>query len=121
MPVAWAIEGDGGFAMFMAVSAVAAAGGAACSVHVGGRPFHEKPLKFYLFSLLLYVTAANCRAAVPHGSLALVGLCACAVGGGRRSLAGARLSGGGGRRRAAAGGGGRRRAAAGGGAGPPNP
>jgi hypothetical protein len=31
MPVARAIEGDGGFAMFMAVSAVAAAGGAACT------------------------------------------------------------------------------------------
>jgi hypothetical protein len=28
MLVAWAIEGDGGFVMFMAVSAVAAAGGA---------------------------------------------------------------------------------------------
>jgi hypothetical protein len=36
MPVARAIEGDGGFAMFMAVSAVAAAGGAACT-SVGDR------------------------------------------------------------------------------------
>jgi hypothetical protein len=36
MPVAQAIEGDGGFAMFMAVSAVAAAGGATCT-SVGDR------------------------------------------------------------------------------------
>jgi hypothetical protein len=36
MPVAWAIEGDGCVAMFMAVSAVAAAWGAACT-SVGDR------------------------------------------------------------------------------------
>jgi hypothetical protein len=39
-----AIEGDGGFAMFMAVSAVAAAGGAACT-SVGDR-FMRNYLKF---------------------------------------------------------------------------
>jgi hypothetical protein len=40
MPVARAIEGDGGFAMFMAVSAVAVAGGAACT-SVGDRSMHS--------------------------------------------------------------------------------
>jgi hypothetical protein len=45
MPVARAIEGDGDFAMFMAVSAVAAAGGRRSGVHVGGRPLHEKLFK----------------------------------------------------------------------------
>jgi hypothetical protein len=44
MPVAWAIEGDGGFAMFMAASAVAAAGGAACT-SVGDRSMRNY-LKF---------------------------------------------------------------------------
>jgi hypothetical protein len=44
MPVAWANEGDGGFAMFMAVSAVAAAWGAACT-SVGDR-FMRNYLKF---------------------------------------------------------------------------
>jgi hypothetical protein len=44
MPVARAIEGDGGFAMFMAVSAVAAAGGAACT-SVGDRSMRNY-LKF---------------------------------------------------------------------------
>jgi hypothetical protein len=36
LSVAWAIEGDGGVAMFMAVSAGAAASGAACT-SVGDR------------------------------------------------------------------------------------
>jgi hypothetical protein len=44
MPVAWAIEGDGCVAMFMAVSAVAAAWGAACT-SVGDRSMRNN-LKF---------------------------------------------------------------------------
>jgi hypothetical protein len=44
MPVAWAIEGDGRVAMFMAVSAVAAAWGAACT-SVGDRSMRNY-LKF---------------------------------------------------------------------------
>jgi hypothetical protein len=46
MPVAWAIEGDGCVAMFMAVSAVAAAWGAACT-SVGERSMRNY-LKFHL-------------------------------------------------------------------------
>jgi hypothetical protein len=44
MPVAWAIDGDGCIAMFMAVSAVAAAWGAACT-SVGDRSMRNY-LKF---------------------------------------------------------------------------
>jgi hypothetical protein len=50
MPVAWAIEGDGCVAMFMAVSAVAAAWGAACT-SVGGRSMRNY-LKFSLYILI---------------------------------------------------------------------
>jgi hypothetical protein len=45
MPVAWAIEGDGCVAMLMAVSAVAAAWGAACT-SVGDRSMRNY-LKFW--------------------------------------------------------------------------
>jgi hypothetical protein len=44
LSVAWAIEGDGGLAMFMAVSAGAAASGAACT-SVGDRSMRNY-LKF---------------------------------------------------------------------------
>jgi hypothetical protein len=44
MPVTRAVEGDGGFAMFMAVSAGAAASGAACT-SVGDRSMRNY-LKF---------------------------------------------------------------------------
>jgi hypothetical protein len=50
MPVAWAIEGDGCVAMFMAVSAVAAARGAACT-SVGDRSMRNYlkfAINFYL-------------------------------------------------------------------------
>jgi hypothetical protein len=52
MPVTRAIEGDGGFAMFMAVSAGAAASGAACtSVSVGDRSMRNY-LKFQQFLIM---------------------------------------------------------------------
>jgi hypothetical protein len=46
LSVAWAIEGDGGVAMFMAVSAGAAGSGAACT-SVGDRSM-KNYLKFFV-------------------------------------------------------------------------
>jgi hypothetical protein len=51
MPVAWAIEGNGCVAMFMAVSAVAAAWGAVCT-SVGDRSMRNYSKINIFFSLL---------------------------------------------------------------------
>jgi hypothetical protein len=49
MPVTRAVEGDGGFAMFLAVSAGAAASGAACT-SVGDRSMRN----YFKFYIVLY-------------------------------------------------------------------